>query len=69
MCIVWHLLKDAVRALRNRVAAHSVDNGFTPAVNRSALQPPRCDMGDFLGAMSMSHFFAHKLGCGSNTRC
>ena len=58
----------AVDDLRAEIWRHSVGNGFVPAINRTG-QRPRCDMGDFLGAMATRHFFAHKLGCGRSIRC
>jgi hypothetical protein len=60
--------KAAVAKLRNEVWSHAVSNGFEPAINRSA-ERLRCDMGDFLGAMSTRHFFAHTFGCGRTIRC
>ena len=58
----------AVVELRRRVLDHSTDNGYLPAINRSA-ERPRCDMGDFLGALEAQAFFAHKVGCGRTIRC
>ena len=57
-----------VSVLRKAVLAHSLANGYTPSINRTA-ERPRCDMGDFLASMSTRHFFAHKVGCGRTVRC
>ena len=59
---------NAVAVLRKAVLGHSLANGFVPAINRTA-ERPRCDMGDFLSAMSARHYFAHKVGCGHTIRC
>ena len=42
---------EVARGILRAVWRHSLANGFVPAINRTA-ERRRCDMGDFLNAMS-----------------
>ena len=56
----WPRRRRSSNCTGRRVLDHSTENGYLPAINRSA-ERPRYDMGDFLGALEAQAFFAHKV--------